>query len=98
MTKMPFGLFNASSTYQRLMAGVLSGFIGKICLSYLDNVIVFSKNRADHTADLSEVRDQICSAGFKLKPSKCALFREQVLYLGHVISFAGVSPIPRSYE
>ena len=94
MTKMPFGLCNAPSTYQRLMAGVLRGLIGKICLAYLEDVIVFSKNRADHTADLSAVLERIRAAGLKLKPTKCSLFREQVLYLGHVISPAGVSPDP----
>ena len=94
MSKMPFGLCNAPSTYQRLMAGVLRGLIGRICLAYLDDVIVFSKKRANHIADLSAVLDRIRAAGLKLKPSKCALFREQVLYLGHVISAAGVSPDP----
>ena len=94
MSKMPFGLCNAPSTYQRLMAGVLRGLIGRICLAYLDDVIVFSKKRANHIADLSAVLDRIRAAGLKLKPSKCALFREQVLYLGHVISTAGVSPDP----
>ena len=43
MQKMFFGLCNAPSTYQRLMAGVLQGLIGCICLAYLDDVIVFSK-------------------------------------------------------
>ena len=94
MSKMPFGLCNAPSTYQRLMAGVLRGLIGRICLAYLDDVIVFSKKRANHIADLSAVLDRIRAAGLKLKPSKCSLFREQVLYLGHVISTAGVSPDP----
>ena len=94
MSKMPFGLCNAPSTYQRLMAGVLRGLIGRICLAYLDDVIVFSKKRTNHIADLSAVLDRIRAAGLKLKPSKCSLFREQVLYLGHVISAAGVSPDP----
>ena len=94
MSKMPFGLCNAPSTYQRLMAGVLRGLIGRICLAYLDDVIVFSKKRANHIADLSAVLDRIRAAGLKLKPSKCALFREQVLYLGHLISVDGVSPDP----
>ena len=94
MSKMPFGLCNAPSTYQRLMAGVLRGLIGRICLAYLDDVIVFSKKRSNHIADLSAVLDRIRAAGLKLKPSKCSLFREQVLYLGHVISTAGVSPDP----
>ena len=51
MTKMPFGLCNAPSTYQRLMASTLQGVIGRICVAYLDDVIVFSKRRSEHVAD-----------------------------------------------
>ena len=42
--------------------------------------------------DLKAVLDRIQDAGLKLKPANCKLFCEQVLYLGHVISAAGVSP------
>ena len=66
MAKMPFGLCNAPSTYQRLMMSVLQGLIGRICLVYLDDVIVFSKRRADHINDLRAVLDRIHDAGLKL--------------------------------
>ena len=74
------------------MMSVLHGLIGRICLAYLDDVIVFSKRRAEHVNDLKAVLDRIQDAGLKLKPTKCKLFCEQVLYLGHIISAAGVSP------
>ena len=90
MTKMPFGLCNAQSTYQRLMMSVLQGLIGQICLAYLDDVIVFSKRRDDHVNDLRTVLDRIRDAELKLKPAKCNPFCEQVLYLDDVISAAGV--------
>ena len=57
-------------------------------------MIVFSKKRSEHAANLRAVFDRIRSAGLKLKPSKCSLFADQVLYLGHVISAAYVSPDP----
>ena len=94
MAKMPFGLCNGPSTYQRLMMYVLQGLIGQIGLAYLDDVIVFSKRRSEHVNDLRAVFDRICDARLKLKPVKCKLFCEQVLYLGNVVSAAGVSPDP----
>ena len=41
MTKMPFGLCNAPSIYQRLMSIVLRGLITRICLLYFDDVVVY---------------------------------------------------------
>ena len=94
MDKMPFGLCNASSTYQRLMADVLHGMMGRICLAYLDDVVVFLQTRSEHAAHLSSVLDRICTAGRKLKPSKWSLFCDQTLYLRHIISAVNVSPDP----
>ena len=71
MAKMPFGFCNAPSTYQRLLISVLQGLIGRICRAYIDEVIVCSKRRADHVADLQTVLDRIRDAGLKLKQAKC---------------------------
>ncbi len=46
-TVMPFGLCNAPATYERLMELVLSGLNWKICLIYLDDVIVYGGNFYD---------------------------------------------------
>ena len=48
MQKIPVGLCNAWSIYQRLMAKLLQELIGRICLAYSDNVIVSSKKRLKH--------------------------------------------------
>ena len=94
MTKMPFCLCNAPSTYQRLMSIVLRGLMTRICLAYLDDVIVYSRHHCQHLRDLRAVFERLRVAGFKLNPSKCQLFRDEVLYLGHVVNAAGVSPDP----
>ena len=70
MMKMPFGLCNAPSTYQRLMMSLLQKLIGSICLAYLDDVIIFSTRRDKHVNDLRAVLHRIRDAGLKLKPAK----------------------------
>ena len=41
---MPFCLCNAPAIFQRLMEKVLHGLVGKVCLVYLDDVLVLGKN------------------------------------------------------
>ena len=40
MVEMPFGLKNAPAQFQRFMTQALSKYIGKICMVYLDDIIV----------------------------------------------------------
>ena len=75
------------------MSIVLRGLIGRICLTYLD-VMVFSKRFGDHINDLREVFIRIRNPNLKLKSSECALYRDEGLYLGHVITPARISPDP----
>ena len=96
--KMPFGLVNAPATFQRLMEVVLAGLARTVCLVYLDDILVIGKTLAEHNANLTKVLDRIQSAGLRLKPKKCQIAREEVEYLGHVVSAEGVGTDPKKLE
>lgn len=49
---MPFSLCNAPSNFSRLIDLILSGMAWEICLAYLDNVIVFTKECEEHLKQL----------------------------------------------
>ena len=94
MTRMPFGLNNAASTFQRTMELALQGLQWVTCLIYIDDVIVFGKDFDEHMQRLEEVLDRIKKAGLKLKASKSYLLQKEVIFLGHVVSGEGIKPSP----
>jgi len=46
--RLPFGIKNAGCIFQRAIDDVLREQIWKICYVYVDDVIIFSENAADH--------------------------------------------------
>jgi len=91
---MPFGLCNAPATFERLMEKVLHGVLHKICLVYLDDVIVYSKTFTEMLENLREVFIRLRRANLKINPKKCSLFSRKVKYLGHIISEKGIATDP----
>ena len=96
--RLSFGLTNAPGTFQRLMNYVLRSVIGKKCLVYLDDIIVFAKTREEHLANLECIFNLLKEADLKLGLSKCKFMCESVQYLGHVISAKGITPDPEKIE
>ena len=95
---MPFGLCNAPATFERLMECVLAGLHWKICLVYLDDIIVIGKTSDEMLANLETVFQRFEEAGLKMKPIKCQLFRKEVHFLGHVVNENGVGTDPKKIE
>jgi hypothetical protein len=96
--KMPFGLCNAPATFERLMEYVLAGLHWKICLVYLDDIIVVGKTFEDMIRNLDQVFQRFEEAGLKMKPKKCQLFKKEMEFLGYVITANGVKTDPRKIE
>lgn len=92
--RMPFGLQNAPSTFQRLMTCCFGDLNFTHLLIYLDDLIIFSKTFEEHLERLQLVFDRLQEHGLKLKPSKCQLVREEVQYLGHLVSAEGIRTDP----
>nr|XP_055035571.1 uncharacterized protein LOC129423357 [Misgurnus anguillicaudatus] len=92
--RMPFGLCNAPSTFQRLMERIFGDQSFQSLLLYLDDVIVFSATVEQHLQRLELVLERLRQQNLKIKLSKCHFFQPEVRYLGHVVSSTGVSTDP----
>ena len=68
---MPFGLTNAPSVFQRLMQRVLMNLNpdqGPDFVSvYIDDILVFSRTRSEHTEHLKKVIQRLIEVGLKFK-------------------------------
>ena len=62
------------------------------CLIYLDDVIMFSKDKNDHLHHMRVIFDRFQAKHLKLKPSKCSLFWREIIYLTHRITKDGIQP------
>ncbi|XP_041853008.1 uncharacterized protein LOC121647552 [Melanotaenia boesemani] len=96
--RMPFGLCNAPSTFQRLMQRIFGDQQCQSLLLYLDDIVVFSSTTDQHLERLRVVLERLQREGLKVKLNKCAFFQQEVRYLGHVISDQGVSTDPDKIE
>ncbi|KAE9174383.1 hypothetical protein PF002_g29070 [Phytophthora fragariae] len=88
--RMPFGLMNAPSTFQRMMNGVLRGLTWTTCLVYLDDIVVFTRGDVrKHLVQLATVLERLSVAGLTLKLRKCVFAARSMEYLGHELSDEG---------
>lgn len=92
--RMPFGLKNAPSTFQRAMDSILKEFINKFCLVYMDDIIVFSKSLHDHLIHLRQIFQKLREHNLKVQLDKTEFLQKEVPFLGHIITPQGVRPNP----
>ena len=60
-----------------------------VCTPYIDDIIVFSQTFEDHVDHIRGELRRLREHGFKLKQKKCRLFKQEVNYLGQIVSAAG---------
>ena len=96
---MPFGLTNAPSTFQRLMQQLLAGLNPSqdtaFVSVYIDDVLIYLHTMEEHLVHLRTVLQRLAEAGLKLKPEKCHFVRQEVEFLGHVITPKGLKTTAR---
>lgn len=90
--RMPFGLVNAPSTFQKTINNILGNARFKEAFAYMDDVIIPSKTVEDGLTKLREVFILFQNAGLTLKLAKCRFFMQTIDYLGFEVNEDGIRP------
>ena len=95
---MPFGLTNAPAAFMDLMNRVFRPYLDQFVVVFVDDVLVYSPNVETHRMHLKAVLETLRQNQLFAKFSKCEFWLEEVAFLGHVISGAGIKVDPAKVE
>jgi hypothetical protein len=87
---MPFGLANAPATFQSYIHRALGGLLDRVCVVYLDDILIYSVDEKDHDRHVEEVLDRLVEWGLFAKASKCSFSTKSVEFLGFIVTPDGV--------
>lgn len=93
-TRMPFGLRNAPSTFQRLIDRIRRTLPHITMWAYLDDLVLASDTFEGHLRDLKTLFQRFREGNLRLHREKCHFHRPEVHYLGHIITARGVATNP----
>ena len=82
---MLHGDCNALATMMRMMNTILSPYLGKFVLVYLDDILIFSNMYNDHLSHLRQIFKKLEENNFYLRMDKCNLLVNDIEVLGHTI-------------
>lgn len=90
--RMPFGLRNSAQTFQRFIDEVTRGLKG--VYAYVDDILVASVSHSEHLVHLRELFCRLQDYGLIVSKEKCVFGLEELDFLGHKVSKAGIEPLP----
>lgn len=77
------------------MDQVLTGLQETELFVYLDDIVLYASSLRKHKIKFTKLTFKLQTANLKLQPDKCEFLRQEVTYLGHIISKNGVKPDPQ---
>eukprot|EP00253_Pinus_taeda_P010363 PITA_10363 len=95
---LPFGLTNAPATFMCLMNGIFHPYLDQFVLIFIDDILIYSRNIEEHCEHLRIVLQTLRKHQLYAKFSKCDFFKEEIQYLGHVISKEGIAVDPEKIK
>ena len=92
--RMPFGLANGPSHFQRVMDFAFRDLLGVCVMIYIDDIVIYSKNLEEHISHLEAVFSKLAEYGLQVKPEKCKFALSEIKLLGFVLHKKGIRANP----
>ena len=94
---MWFGLTNAPAPFMDLMNLVFLPYVYQFVMVFIDDILVYSKDREDHETHLRVVLETFRKDSYMPNRANAFWLRE-VSFLGHIVSEEGIQVDPRKIE
>ena len=97
--RLPFGLSQGPDFFRHLIYDLFrldktsNKSQGSGYLAYLNDILIYRKTEKEHLEMLNSAFECLSKAGLKIKLTKCSFFKEQIHYLGHLVSGASILPL-----
>ena len=76
----------------------MSEYLDKFCIAYLDDIIIYSRTREEHTGHVRKILAALQSRNLRCKLSKCEFGVSETVFLGFVISSQGLRLDPEKLK
>ena len=88
---MPFGLCNAPATFQAIMDDLFYDILDEEVIIYLDDILIYAENMAEHQRLVKEVLKRLDKAGLRINAKKSQWHSSKIEFLGYIISEDGIT-------
>lgn len=89
-TVVPFGLSGAPGTFQGAMNSTLSPLLMRCVIMFFDDILIYSSSYFEHLEHIKQVLALLAKDQWVVKLKKCQFSKQEIHYLGHVLSAQGV--------
>jgi hypothetical protein len=95
---LPFGLCNGPATFQHHMNEVLWEGLNEYLSVYMDDILIYSQNRAEHIQHVQSVLERLMAAGLQADIKKCEFFVTETKFLGLIVGIDGIRMDPEKVK
>ena len=88
--RMPFGLYNAPTTFQRCMTAIFADFVEEIMEVFMDDFSVYGTSFNNCLFNLNKVLQRCEDTNLVLNWEKCHFMVQEGIVLGHKVSGKGI--------